>query len=120
MNVAHLYKGLVATSTQTIKKYACLTHAFSFLYLDILVRMENFGLKSRMGLRVEFGSITNLMDVHTDAFCLLIQCHRSHFLPEEGELLAFLARRNSGSVAFSPDRDLQSVLCDNVLPYHLT
>ena len=42
----------------------------------------------------------------------------SCLLSEEGGLLAFLARRNSGSIALSPDRDSQSVLCDNVLPYH--
>jgi hypothetical protein len=38
----------------------------------------------------------------------------SCLLSEEGELLAFLAHWNSGAVAFSPDRDLQSVLSDHV------
>jgi hypothetical protein len=63
------------------------------------------------------------MDVHTVAFFGLAQGVGLHscLLPEEGGTACF-----SGPIGTlvwlpsSPDRDLQSVLGDNVLPHHLT
>ena len=93
-----------------------------------------FGLKSHVGKARLARSIGKIgirtpvlifarvaLTTYGRPYCYFFALRSAHMLSghsclpaEERGLLAFLALRNSGSVVFSPDRDLQSVLSDHV------